>query len=233
MAGLFHAFSFALRAKGRLSRLSPTGGPFFLVPSAPGFLDPFCQKPPSDKRFASRRWRFGVNLSKLVNWLHSRVFGHFQKMAFSAFFQKPRLATNLRNSQSRPLHLTTFDQKPPEPKMPFGDGLEAYASRGTKNTGASTAFGRHETESPGETGVFGEIFREILGKFLYAAPRKNFRAVAREKGATRGDFRAKIAKFSREIFAKIARFSPRPARFFSRVRGGLKPRRGDGFRARK
>ena len=70
-------------------------------------------KTPSDKRLALAARPFGVNLSKLVNWLHSIVFGHFQILAKNPKSQKPRLAKVSENRQKRPLHLTTFDQKPP------------------------------------------------------------------------------------------------------------------------
>ena len=83
-----------------------------------------------------------------------------------------------------------FGQKPPS-----GDGLRAPL-RG----------------SLGETGVFGEIFREILGKFLYAAPRKNFRAA-------RAKFGRASRPFSRENRAKIFRRARKFSRDFRVGRG--------------
>ena len=78
--------------------------------------------------------------------------------------------------------------------MPFGDGLRPRRPSGAKNPGAGRPFGSFGVKSLGETGVFGEIFREILGKFLYAAPRKNFHAGSRD---FRRDPRENFAKFSR------------------------------------
>ena len=140
MVALFHVFSRLRREKRRVSRLKPTGKGLQVAFRRPGSLGPFWPKTPSGKGFAFALRPFGVNLSKLVNWLHSRVFGHFQKLALGRLFQKPRLASVLRIFKIRPLHLTTFDQKPPEPKMPFGDGLRRRrseaASKGRRRSGA-------------------------------------------------------------------------------------------------
>ena len=220
MAALFHAFLRPSAAKGATSRLSPTGKGLVGPSGRPRYGGLFCQKPPSGKDFDLRPKPLRVNLSKLVNWLHSRVFGHFQKMAKNPKGQKPRLASVWQKLRFCQLHLTTFDQKTPEPKMSFGDGLERLwrhlRCRGRRRSG----FSGSETESLGETRVFGEIFREILGKFLYAAPRKNFRGRALNFRRAAAPFRAKIFAAPRAIF-----------RARERSRGGQKPRRGDGFRA--
>ena len=222
MVALFHAFLWASPAKGAASRQLPTCkglvGPSGRLTS----LGPFLPKTPSGDDFVVFGRGFGVNLSKLVNWLHSRVFGHFQKMGFFGKSQKPRLASVLLILAKRPLHLTTFDQKPRSRKCRSATvSRGAYAPRpkkpeflaknptgdGPSGRGAFGAFKVSERR-----GFWGKFFVKFWANFCTLPCEKIFRARPRKNSPAARDFRAKISRISRENFAKNFREKSRGAR---------------------
>ena len=153
-------------------------------------------------------------------------------MAKIDFCQKPRLASVLPNGAFWPLHLTTFDQKPPRSRK--CRSATASRLRLEKRLFEALAAGgfwclRHQ--SLGETGFLGKFFVKFWANFCTLPREKIFERVAHEKGATRGQNRA----ISRENFRGGA-FLAAPRAIFSRAIArlharGQKPRRGDGFRA--
>ena len=143
---------------------------------------------------------------------------NFRKWPKTRFWQKPRLASVWQKLRFCQLYLTTFDQKPPRSRKCRSATVFGVFSKNseflTKNPRVAKAERRGRFARVRRSGVFGEIFREILGKFLYAAPRPIFRARTSRARRPKTPARRRLSRASRaknkiKIFLKYFNFDSR------------------------
>ena len=142
----------------------------------------------------------------------------FRKWGLRRFYQKPRLASVWPNLKIWPLHLTTFDQKPPGAENAVQRrSRRRFAPR--RNFWPKTPV-RRRPSAPGPAGAserrgfLGKFFVKFWANFCTLPREKIFARFRAKNGAPRRLFREKF----REIFARNSRnFSRKIARGAAKI----------------